>query len=73
MDRFEEHFNLKVLKNTKENLMWCKMVADRSPATEYHLIINDKKVAFITHPIWEECKYCNSNQDENGIIQIGKS
>ena len=63
-------FDLKVLKNTPENIAILIEMATREPSKEFHILLNDLKVALVQHYIWSSCCYCTYEQDEEGIIDL---
>jgi len=63
-------YELKVLKNNEANLKLLITIGEKEASKEYHILMNKKKLALITHLVWDKCDYCNATCDEKGIINL---
>ena len=63
-------FELRVFRRTNENMAIAIELAEREPAKEYHILVNDKKIALVTHFIWDECQYCTYKENDEGFIEL---
>jgi len=66
----DNQFELKVLKNNENNLKILIALGERDVSKEYHILMGKNKLALVTHYIWEDCDYCNSDCDDKGIIDF---
>lgn len=66
----KSNFELKLFRRTNENMAIAIEIAERRPSKQYHILVNEKKIALVTHYIWEECQYCTYGEDEDGIIEL---
>lgn len=63
-------YELKILKNNEANLKILIIIGEKEASKEYHILMNKKKLALITHAIWNTCEYCNATCDERGVINL---
>ena len=66
----QSNIKLRVFKRTPINMAIAKELAEREPSNEYHLLANSKKIALVTHCIWDTCQFCTAKEDDEGVIEM---
>lgn len=63
---------LRVFRNTKTNMAVVMEIASREEykGFDFHILVNDSKIALVSHYLWEDCDYCYYEDNDDGVIYL---